>query len=54
MKNSKVVGVYLPIKVVGEVERRAKALSLSTSKFCEIILCRFIASGEKLSIVEKP
>ncbi len=52
-KRTQTVGVNVGVKMVAEIEKRAATMNISKSQYCEIVLRRWIASGNKLTLAEK-
>ncbi|NOU36266.1 MAG: hypothetical protein HOO88_05810 [Kiritimatiellaceae bacterium] len=52
-KGTKTIGVNFGVKMVAEIEMRAASMNISKSQYCEIVLRRWIASGNKLTLAEK-
>ena len=51
-KNTKTIGINMPKEMAQELERRAKSMHLSTSKYCKLILSEWLKSGSKLVLKE--
>jgi len=51
-KGTKTIGINMPNKMAGELERRSKSMSISKSKYCKIILQQWFDSGKKLTLSE--
>ena len=51
-KNTKTIGLNLPISMADELEARAKSMRISKSSYCKIILQRWLESKEKLVLKE--
>ncbi len=49
---TKTVGVNMNQKMAAEVEKRAKSMNISTSKYVKNILQQWIDSGKKLTLSE--
>ncbi len=52
-KGTKTIGINMDAKLADELEKRAKSMHLSVSKYCKIILTRWIGSGRKLKLEER-
>lgn len=52
-KNTKTIGINMSKEMSDELENRAHSMSLSTSKYCKIILTEWLQSGKKLTLQEK-
>ena len=51
-KSLETVGINMQKKTSAELSKRAKAMSLSKSAYCNIILQQWIDSGKRLTISE--
>jgi len=51
-KDSKTIGLNMPMKTARELERRARSMQVSTGKYCKIVLGNWLASGKKLTLSE--
>jgi len=49
-KDSKTIGINMPIKMVKDLERRSSSMSISKSKYCKILPQRWFDSGKKLTL----
>jgi len=52
-KNSKTIGVNMPLEIATEIERRAESMHISKSNYCKIILREWMKSGKKLKLTDK-
>ena len=52
-KNTKTIGINMTGKIATELEKRAESMHISTSKYCKIILQKWLDSGQKLTLSEK-
>ena len=52
-KGSKTIGINMDVKMAKELEKRAKSMHLSTSKYCKVILDQWMNSGTRLKLEEK-
>lgn len=51
-KNTKTIGINMPDKMADELEARATSMHISTSKYCKIILYKWLESGDTLTLSE--
>ena len=51
-RNTKTIGINMSVKMAAELEKRADSMHLSTSKYCQVILAEWLASGKKLTLAE--
>jgi len=51
-KGTKTIGLNMPLKTAKDLEKRAKSMGISTSKYCKIVLSEWLASGSKLTLSE--
>lgn len=51
--NTKTIGINMDKKIADELEKRAGSMHISTSKYCKIILTRWLESGKKLKLEER-
>ena len=49
----KTIGINMSADLATELERRAEAMDISTSKYCKIIFQQWIESGKKLKLQEQ-
>ena len=52
-KGTKTIGINIKEEIANELERRAKSMQLSSSKYIKIILSQHLESGKKLKLAEK-
>lgn len=52
-KGTKTIGINMSAKMAAELDRRAKSMHISKSKYCKIILQNWIKSGKKMTLSEK-
>lgn len=52
-KNTKTIGINMSAKIADELEKRARSMHISTSKYCKILLYQWVDSGKKLTLSEK-
>ena len=52
-KAKKTIGINMKQEMADDLEKRAKSMFISTSKYCKIILSQWLASGEKLQLEER-
>ncbi len=51
-KGTKTVGINMNKKMADELETRASSMHISKSKYCKIVLQKWIDSGKKLTLSE--
>ena len=51
-KDTKTIGINMTQKMADEIQVRADSMHLSTSKYCKVILTKWLESGEKLKLQE--
>ncbi len=51
-KETRTLGINMRQEMADELEKRAKSMHLSASKYCKIILTQWIESGKKLKLAE--
>jgi hypothetical protein len=51
-KGTKTIGINMDMKMAENLEKRAKTMHISKSKYCKIILQQWIDSGRKLTLSE--
>jgi len=49
-KGTKTIGINMDEKMAAELEKRANSMHISKSKYCKIILQKWIDSGKKLTL----
>lgn len=47
-KNTKTIGINMQKEMADELESRAATMHISTSKYCKIILYKWLESGDTL------
>ena len=52
-KDTKMIGANAPIILCSELESRAASISMSTSKYCTLVLLAWVKSGKKLMTSEQ-
>lgn len=51
-KGTRTVGINMSETMAADIERRATSMHISKSKYCKIILQKWIDSGSKLTLAE--
>ena len=51
-KGTKTIGINMSQKMEAELETRAASMHISKSKYCKIILQKWLDSGKKLTLSE--
>jgi hypothetical protein len=51
-KGTKTIGINMSDKMAENLEKRARSMHISKSKYCKIILHQWIESGNKLTLSE--
>lgn len=51
-KGTKTLGINMPDKMAGELEKRATSMHISTSAYCKEIFRQWLESGQKLVLSE--
>lgn len=51
-RGTKTIGINMDKKMADDLDRRAKSMHISKSKYCKIILQQWLDSGKKLTLSE--
>jgi len=51
-KGTKTIGINMSKKMADDLEKRANSMHISKSKYCKIILQKWLDSGKKLTLSE--
>ncbi len=51
-KGTKTIGINISLRMANNLEKRAGSMHISKSKYCKIILQKWIDSGKKLTLSE--
>ncbi len=51
-KGRKTIGINMSKKMADELEQRSSSMHISKSKYCKIILQKWLDSGKKLALSE--
>ena len=51
-QNTKTIGINMPIKMARELEKRAKGMGISISKYVKVVLNDWLTSGKKMTLKE--
>lgn len=51
-KGTKTIGINMNSEMADELEKRAKSMQISTSRYCKVILSNWMESGQKLTLQE--
>ena len=51
-KGTQTIGINMDKKMANELEKRARSMHISKSKYCKIILQQWLDSGKKLTLSE--
>lgn len=51
-KGTKTVGINMAETMASELEKRAKSMYITKSKYCKLILSQWLDSGKKLTLSE--
>ncbi|MBN2162579.1 MAG: hypothetical protein JW713_06520 [Pontiellaceae bacterium] len=51
-RGTKTIGINMSNKMAAELEKRARSMHISTSKYCKVILAEWLKSKRKLTLQE--